>query len=92
MRAYDQGSLVRVTMTADEVDYFKSRWPCSGLPSRAFWCILEKRNGDLVDIHQRFDGEAASAIVDDCKHYARSKFLDFDPVTQAAAGRIPSKS
>lgn len=88
MRAYDQGSLVRVTASENEVAAFKSRWPCSGLPTRAFWCVMDKRNGDLVDIRDGFDGDAACALVDDCKAYARSRIPSFDALAPASTSAL----
>ena len=54
-----------------EVEFFKSMWPCSGLPSQAVQFEFAS-NGDLVDITPRryahlFDGPAAAAMADDAK-------------------------
>jgi len=72
-RVKNLGSSVRVTMTADDVARFKSRWPASGLPTRSMWFMFDKRNGDLVDISpgsERFDGPALVALSQDAQKFA----------------------
>lgn len=61
----DLGSDVSVTVSADAVRAFKSRWPASGLPNRAITFRFQKSNADLVDIHPSVDGEAAAALSQD---------------------------
>ncbi len=74
MRKYDQGSLVRVTVSADEAHRFAYRWPCSGIKwGDKFSFTFEKSNGDLVDMHgdkERHDGSAILAISEDASKYA----------------------
>lgn len=76
MRLIDCGSLVTVTVSRDEVETFKSQWPCSGLPNKAVWFQFEKRNGDLVDIKpgfERYDGDALLALSHDAGNYAAKR-------------------
>jgi len=65
MKAYDNGCFVTIRVSTNEVDDFKSRWPCSGLPSRPIEFCFEKKNGDLVDIKPDIDGSAAVALSED---------------------------
>lgn len=78
-RVRDLGAFVAVSMSARDVQDFKSRWPASGLPSRSVTFHFDKRNGDLVDItpaaaSRAFDNEAAVALSQDAwEHYAQKK-------------------
>lgn len=68
MRITDQGSLYIVCVSRAEVEQFKRRWPCSGLPDRAIRFQFDKRNGDLVDLHPYdVDGEAVAALAMDAQ-------------------------
>jgi len=70
MRAFDQGSAFRVTVSGVEVRAWKRTFPCSGVPSRGVSFTFDKRNGDLVDIFpDNFDGEGAVALCDDARAY-----------------------
>jgi hypothetical protein len=52
------GDNVRVHLSKEYVQNFKSRWPASGLPDRAVWFEFTPI-GDLVDLHPyKLDGEA----------------------------------
>lgn len=75
MRAFDNGSLYSVSITAREVYEFKRRWPCSGLPDCCVTFQFNKRSGDLVDITSRrpFDGPAALALSEDAQAYGRKR-------------------
>lgn len=75
MRVYDQGSFIRVTMSANEVQDWKRYWPCSGLPSRGVSFTFDRRNWDLVDtnVSQDADGPATVALSHDAQKYAQSK-------------------
>ena len=80
MRAFDQGSLVRVTISEREVWDFKQNWPCSGLPNVGLSFVFDKDNGDLKDAHpdtklRNADGAALNAIIDNAKDYAKEKGL-----------------
>jgi hypothetical protein len=70
MKVKKLGSDTRVTVSQSEVEYFKSKWPCSGLPDKAISFIFES-NGDLVDIfgvNEKNDcGEALLALSQDAK-------------------------
>ena len=77
MRAYDQGSIIRVTVSASEVYDFGVRWPCFG-PYRAFSFLFERRNGDLVGLFpndEQNDGAGVVALSIDAQNYA-AKRLD----------------
>lgn len=75
MKAYDNGSLFSVSVSADDVDSFKEQWPCNGMPSRPIWFQFDKRNGDLVDMRpsnweeQGADGSAMLALSQDAQNY-----------------------
>jgi len=61
MRYYDNGSMYTVSVSRREVEAFKDKWPCSGLPDTWVAFQFYKRNGDLVDISperaaRSFDG------------------------------------
>ena len=76
MRAYDQGSEVRVTVSREEVSAFKSSWPCSGLATRSIGFLFDKRNGDLVDVWgqgKKNDGAAMLALSHDASNFAAKK-------------------
>lgn len=74
MRAFDQGSEFRVTVSRDEVADFKRRWPNSGLPTRAVSFTYDKENGDLVDLAPfEMDGEASLALSEDAQKYGEKK-------------------
>jgi hypothetical protein len=78
MRARNNGSLYTVSISRQEVEEFKDRWPCSGLPDRAISFQFDKRNGDLVDIFpyryaHLFDGPAALALSQDAQEYGAKK-------------------
>lgn len=76
MRAKDCGSFYNVSVSRAEVEGFRSRWPCSGLPDRAVTFQFDKRNGDLVDIWpyaEKWDGDAAVALSHDAQEYGRMR-------------------
>ena len=78
MRVRDKGAYFAVSLSAEEVEAWKRRWPASGLPSRSVTFEFEKRNGDLVDITpykyaHLFDGAAAVALSEDAKEYGVMK-------------------
>ena len=54
-----------ISVSAREVEQFKSKWPCSGIPSKAVSFTFDKRNGDLVDCSSRADGPAMVALSQD---------------------------
>jgi hypothetical protein len=70
MKAFDQGCVIRVTVSAAEVYAFSRQWPCFG-DSRALSFTFDKRNGDLVDIHgdHGMDESGVSALADDARDY-----------------------
>ena len=78
MRYHDNGCFYSVSVSAREVEDFKSRWPCSGLPDHAVTFQFDKTNGDLVDIWpsaiaDQFDGDAAIALSQDAQAYGEAK-------------------
>jgi hypothetical protein len=74
MRYRDNGSLFSVNVSAQEVARFKNGYPCSGLPTKAFWFQFDKRNGDLVDVSpSNVDGPAVLALSQDAQAYGLSK-------------------
>ena len=79
MKYFDQGSLLRVTMSHHDVYHFSTQWPCAHLNEwKGVSFTFEKRNGDLVDSndadnHPDADSGALSAMVDDCKAYGLAK-------------------
>jgi hypothetical protein len=61
----------KVIVSREEIAEFNRRWPCSSLrTSRSYWFEFDK-NGDLVDTDcpEQDDGDAASALADDCRAY-----------------------
>ena len=50
MKTIDNGCYVTVKVSAREVEEFRHRFPCSGVPERALWFQFHKRTGDLVDM------------------------------------------
>lgn len=86
MKAYNQGCFIRVTLSADDVDWFCESWPCSGFEyGHRLSVTFDKRNGDLVDLalfnlwgrcsDENIDGAAVSAICNDAQAYAAQKGL-----------------
>ncbi len=76
MKAFDNGCFYSVSVSAAEVENFKSTWPCSGLPGHAIWFQFDKRNGDLVDIKpdsNNFDGPALLALSNDAQAYGKKR-------------------
>ena len=72
MRVRDLGSTVRVTVSADYVSNWNTRWPCSSLRgAHAF--EFERKNGDLVDHTGRGDGSEAVALSEDAWKFACRK-------------------
>ena len=79
MKIKDLGSIVRVTVPAQEVNSFADSWPCSGFAfgDRASF-DFERRNGDLVALAingkeatpARIDETALSALCGDAKRFA----------------------
>ncbi len=63
---------IKVFVTADEIRLFNASWPCSTLRStRSYWFEFDTINGELTDTDcpESDDGEAASAIAEDCKRF-----------------------
>ena len=71
MKYIDNGCFFTVKVTRDEVERFKSTWPCSGLPERALWFQFDKRNGDLVDMGGagNYDGSDLLALSQDAQKW-----------------------
>jgi hypothetical protein len=68
MRAFRQGSGLRVTADERDVRDFMDRWPASGLHGLRSVSAIFERNGDLVDLYTngrsgvgRYDGDALMA-------------------------------
>jgi hypothetical protein len=74
-RAFDQGSLFRVTVSEDEVRSWKRRWPASGLKNKGYSFVFEKENGDLVDtsVGSSDDGAAAVAMSEDAQEWGERR-------------------
>lgn len=73
MRLRQLGSDVRVTVTADEVADFNSRWPCSSLPEVRIDFVFDS-SGDLVDIFpDHIDGPEALALCEDAQTFMHRK-------------------
>ena len=72
MRVYDQGSFYRVTVSANEVDRFNRRWPCSTLDGAQSF-TFDKRTGDLVDRTGQGDGGEAVAMSEDAQRYGAKR-------------------
>jgi hypothetical protein len=80
MRVFDNGCFYTVKISCREVEDFKTRWPCSGLPSRSVRFQFSKRNGDLVDLHpSTLDGSAALALSQDAQAYSRQRLRGAAP-------------
>lgn len=76
MKVIDCGCYVTVAVSQDDVDKFKARWPCNGLPSRSVWFTFEKLDGDLVDMKhgwEQCDDEALLALSHDACNYAAKR-------------------
>lgn len=72
MRVTQAGSTLTVTVSADEVEQFNRRWPCSTLPVTAIAFEFDNRNGDLVGCPDNVDGPEAVALSQDAWKYATS--------------------
>ena len=78
MKAFNQGSFIRVTADQYDLTRFASVWPCSGINhGDRMSATFDKGNGDLVDIYvsREFDGGAELALVEDLKIYAKKRGL-----------------
>ena len=76
MRVQDQGAFVRVMASAQDVEAFNFRWPCSSIPEGRVAFTFDRRNGDLVDLSpSEIDGPEVVALSQDCQEYARAKGL-----------------
>ena len=78
MKAFNQGSCIRVTADQYDLTRFASVWPCSGINyGDHMSATFDKRNGDLVDIYvsNEFDGGAEVALIEDLKNYAGKRGL-----------------
>jgi len=76
------GNPRKVIVSRLGVRLFNALWPCSTLrDSRAYWYEFDEA-GDLIDtdVPQQDDGEAASAMADDCRAF----LLDDEMPTWAA--------
>ena len=71
-----QNSVPRcVTVEACEIEAFRKRWPCSGLPEETSFRVEFAENGDLVDLEwsdgcDHWESETSGALlalVDDAK-------------------------
>lgn len=72
MKAIDNGCFYSVKVSAREVENFKDSWPCSALPSCAFWFQFDRRNGDLVDMRpNEYDGEDLLALSQDAQEFGK---------------------
>ena len=80
MRAFKQGSAMRVTADERDVSDFMDRWPASGLGGLRSVSAIFERNGDLVDLYTngrygagRFDGGDLSALLRDMQKYGKRR-------------------
>lgn len=75
MRAQQKGMFFEVTVSANEVRKFNSKWPCSGLLLVPHWFQFLSSNGDLIDCNVEYGNyaEALMALADDAKKYGKDK-------------------
>jgi len=79
MKAIDNGCFFSVQISRKDVESFKEKWPCNGLPVKPIWAQFDKKNGDLVDLapsnleDRGADGSALSALINDGRYYAAKK-------------------
>jgi hypothetical protein len=69
MRAFNQGAVVRVTVSPWDVYRFNQRWPGSCLEF-GYSFTFDSRNGDLVDLTGSGDGTELTALAQDAQNYA----------------------
>lgn len=65
-----------VTVDAQEVADFAAKWPCAHFIDRSITFTFDRRNGDLVDYSDAWQGRgvdesALAALADDAKAYAK---------------------
>jgi hypothetical protein len=74
MRAFDQGALMRVTVSAAEVYSFAQTWPCFG-PCRALSFVFDREYGDLLDLHgdSGMDDHGVLALAEDAYAYGLTR-------------------
>ena len=78
MKAFNQGSYIKVTADQYDLTRFANVWPGSGINhGDRMSATFSKSNGDLVDIYvsNEFDGGAGVALVEDLKTYAIKRGL-----------------
>jgi hypothetical protein len=75
MRAFDQGSVFRVTVSEGEAYAFSRQWPASGLGDCGLSFTFERANGDLVDVSgdAGASGGAVLALADDAREYGAKR-------------------
>jgi hypothetical protein len=72
MKIASNGFHMIVRVTRKEVEAFKQKWPCSGLPDKAITFTFV--NGDLVDVEPfNVDGPAAVALSQDAQRFAKER-------------------
>lgn len=90
------------TIRYDQIESFKAKWPCHGLPDNLHSLSVETDSrGEVVDIEayehnedgsnsqlewHEFDGSAFKALVDDCVEFGDVT----DGTSQEPAGTVPS--
>ena len=85
MRVYDRGDLVRVTVDKRGVREFRKLWPGSVIPATGVSFVLEKRTGDLVELHPyRMDTPDVLALQHDAWNHAIDR-LGLDPSLKSRA-------
>lgn len=79
MKAFDNGCFYSTQCSRNDVQAFKDRWPCNGMPTAPIWFQFDKRNGDLVDMKpsnwedRGADGSAMVALSHDAQAYAKRR-------------------
>jgi hypothetical protein len=71
MKVWKSNGTVRVTVSAQEVDEFKNRWPCSELPDKAIRFLFD-RNGGLLDVSTSVECGSVAALAEDAWEYAQN--------------------
>ena len=71
MKVWKSNGTIRVTVSAQEVDEFKNRWPCSELPDKAIKFLFDK-NGDLLDVSTSVECGSVAALAEDAWEYAKN--------------------
>ena len=61
-RVYDQGAIVRVVVPRGKVQDFARAWPGSELPDHAIAILVQRSNGDLIEIYGAGDYDGGDLL------------------------------